>query len=191
MPLVSSTPLTAVVLSSSEWLAILGGLLEIVGFVLVAFELFRMQHRELGDPRVVEIAKSGSRRVQIVLRKLFRRTRTHTVGIELGTAYSIEEALKLKVRKVPGDTVELRLSALESNLADLDREVEEHRAELDQAIQSTAKEARERHTTLEQQQKEREAAQKEFLRGSVMLQWWGIRLFVLGAICSTAANITQ
>ncbi len=42
---------------------------------------------------------------------------------------------------------------------------------------------------LEEERHRRERDQKEFLRASVVLQWWGIGLFILGALASGAANV--
>jgi hypothetical protein len=76
--------------------------------------------------------------------------------------------------------LEEHVAALEENFANLDKEVEEHRVELDKAISDLGDELRETRAEFELQRQEREEKEKEFLRASVSLQWWGIGLFVAG-----------
>lgn len=96
---------------------------------------------------------------------------------------------KLQVRSGRGKTLEDHVAALEANFGCLDQEVDEHRRELDKAITDIRVELRKTREELERRREEREQEQKEILRASVSLQWWGIGLFVLGVLSSGAANL--
>jgi hypothetical protein len=171
------------------WLSILGGVLEITGFLLVAVELFRTQRREFGTPTPIRLFRQARDRVRIRIRRLLGRTKTHLGSGTLTAKVNLTASAKAQLRRGWGKTLEDHVSALEKNLAELDREVEEHRAELDQAIKGVSDDLKAMRVDLEQQWKEREDDQREFLRTSVTLQWWGIGLFVLGTAISAVANV--
>lgn len=170
------------------WLNIAGVFLEIAGFSLVAYELFRTQRREFGDPKPLKLIKALRARVKRFFRKLFRRPRK---VVEMSATLTGTASLTAKglVRSGRGKTLEDHVAALEANFARLDQEVDEHRRELDKEIAGVQGELRKTRDELERQREEREQEQREFLRASVSLQWWGIGLFILGVLSSGAANV--
>jgi hypothetical protein len=97
--------------------------------------------------------------------------------------------MKAKFRRGRGKTVEDHVAALEKNFEYLERESEEHRQESNEAVKALRDEVKAMRVELENQQQAREREQKEFLRASVSLQWWGIGLFVSGVLASGAANV--
>lgn len=158
----------------------------------MAYELFRTQRREFGDPKPLRLLKASRSRAKRFFRKLFRRPTQFTdVGAELSGTYKLTGSLKAQLRRGRGKTLEEHVAALEENFALLDKEVEEHRVELDKAISDLGDELRETRAEFERQRQEREEEEKEFLRASVSLQWWGIGLFVVGTIFSGIANVTS
>lgn len=172
------------------WLNILGGALEIVGFLLVAVELFRTQRREIGLPATLRRLQGFLARARARMRRLFGRARTHTASAELRGNYGIAASARGTVRRGRGKTLEDHVAALEKNFAELDMEVEQHRRELDEAIRGVAGDLKDARAELEKDRERREDDDREFLRASVALQWWGIGLFVTGASVTTVANLT-
>lgn len=71
------------------WLNIGGGFLEIAGFALVAYELFRTQRRELGDPWLLARLKASRDRIVVAVRKVFRRTQVHEMSANLTGAVKL------------------------------------------------------------------------------------------------------
>jgi hypothetical protein len=165
-------------------------LLEIVGFFLVAYELFRTQRREFGDPKALKVVKASRARIERFFRRLLRKpSRSTVVGVSPASSFVLANKVKLQVRRGSGRTLEDHVFSLEKNFALLDKEVGEHRKELNKAIADLGSELRETRAELERQRQAREEEQREFLRASVPLQWCGIGLFVLGALFSGAANV--
>lgn len=171
------------------WLNVAGALLEISGFSLVAYELFRTQRREFGDPKLVALLKRKRNQFTGFVRRLFGKTKVISVGADLAASYGIEGTAKGQLRRGRGQTLEDHVAALELNFAELDREIEEHRTELDKAIGDVQSELHETKAELERQSQERKEEEQEILRGSVTLQSWGICLFVAGVLANFAANV--
>lgn len=163
--------------------------MEIAGFALVAYELFRTQRRELGDPWLLARLKASKDRIVAVVRKVFRRTKVHEMSANLTGTIKLTGTLTASRRRGRGQTLEDHVAALEENFAELEKEVEGHRAELDRAIEEVHDELRETRDELKLERREREEEENELLRASVTLQWWGISLFVAGVITSVAANV--
>ena len=88
-------------------------------------------------------------------------------------------------------TLEKRVWALESELLKLSRQVEANRKQAANDMARARRTQSDRVAELEKDRQRREEAEKKFLWESVALQWWGIRLFVIGAICSAAANLAN
>lgn len=174
------------------WLNVAGVLLEVSGFFLVAYELFRIQRREFGDPKPLRRLNAARTRVRGVFRRLLRRsTQVTDLGAELSGSATLTGTLKAQLRRGRGKTLEDHVAALEENFALLDKEVEEHRVELDKGIADLRYELGEMRAEFERQRQEREEKEKDLLRASVSLQWWGIGLFVTGTIFSGLANVVS
>lgn len=175
-------------LEPSEWLAIVGGALEILGFALVAVELVRVQRRELGTAGPFQFLVTTGRWIESRVRKLLGREKVREVSAT--AAETIETADRVSAR-LGTESTDLgnRLRVLESNFTALDQEVTRHRSELDQKIQKESEKVRTEVRSLRAEMAAREAVAKDAFQTSATLQWWGIGLFVIGAICSAAANL--
>lgn len=188
MGAVSSALLVICGLEPSEWLAIVGGGLEIIGFALVAVELVRAQRRELGTAGPFQFLVTGGRWVKNRVRGLFGRTQAHEASaFGSGTSKATGRA-KSRSGTESKDFGE-RLRVLEENLAALDKEVDLNRRELGKKIEEEAGLLRSDIADLRSDIAAKEAKEKEAFRTSAVLQWWGIGIFVVGAMCSAAANV--
>jgi len=157
-----------------------GGAFEVAGFAVIAWELARLQRRELGAP------ESWTR-----LRGWFRHTfgQARAIEINLGEAAGTSDtALGLSIRKSGGRTPELRLSALEENLKRLEEETSKRDADLEADVSKLQTEIQELRDRLQQQRAEAEQERKEALRSSIAFQATGTGLFVIGTVLSVIAN---
>jgi hypothetical protein len=152
-----------------------GVLFEVSGLALVAWQVWRVQRREFGMPEWWRRLR-GVRRVE--------------TEVTLGWAVEADTAQPGAVRKraAPDATVELRVSALEHNVAALDRETRERfeRHEKRQGWLQAALKAQ--RAELQRQQEQREGERRGHLREEITLQWWGTGLFLFGAILAGVAN---
>jgi hypothetical protein len=169
-------------------LAALGAALEIFGFMLVAVELVRTQRRELGTAGPFQFLVTFTRWTRQVYRKLTGRTITHEGAVELSGTLSVTGRASARLETQSNDPAE-RLHVLEENFRQLEAELTQHRDELEAKVDKSSNEQREALMALEAKlQAEADTAKKTF-EASASLQWWGIGLFVLGAIASAASNI--
>lgn len=163
-------------------LTIAGGVFEIAGFALVAYELYRLQRREFGEPEFLK-------RLRARMRKILRRSRHHTVtpGAAVLTA---EGALgvRARVRRGPGDTLETRIEAMEKNLHHLETEIDHQNAIFGGDIEELSKKLNETRAELAEERRRSDEERKASLRTSVALQAWGTGLFVFGTILSVLGN---
>ena len=162
------------------WLTAVGGVLEVAGFGLVAWELTRIQRQEFGTPQFIL-------RVRGWLRRLLRRPRVVELSAAMGGGVGSMRA-NLRVRQVPGETLEERVTALESNFEHLEGELSERSRAFDQRFESVEKTQREMRADIEQQQREQEEHRRESLRSSVALQAWGTVLFVIGVVLNVLGS---
>jgi HAMP domain-containing protein len=151
-----------------------GGVLQILGFVLVAIELGRVQRREFGEP--VWMTRLRGR-----IRRLLRQTKTVHLGSATATA-SANMSARAKIRTRPGQSVEDRVSALEKNFGRLDEEVDEERIAATQAYDLVLEQLTVTRAEVNQRRELDERTRKAFLRTSVLLQAWGTAFFVIGTI---------
>jgi hypothetical protein len=156
--------------------------LEILGLGLVALELWRVQRRKLGTPRWVL-------RVRALWQRLWRRGRTVDVKATLHGSIDVEGALRLRVKRGPGDTLESRVAALEANLDELDRETQESFKTVDARLGNTERAVDESRQALQQLRIDQEEAEREELRRSIPWQWLGTGLFAIGALLGMWANL--
>jgi hypothetical protein len=148
--------------------------LQILGFVLVAIELGRVQRREFGEPVWIT-------RVRSWMRQRFQQAKTVHLGsatLSIGTRISARG----KVRTPPGDSVEERVSALEKNFDRLDEEVDQERIAAAQAHSALLEQLNVTRAELNRQRELDDQERRNFLRTSVLLQAWGTTFFVLGTI---------
>ena len=161
-------------------LTITGGLLEIIGFLAVGYDLYRLKEREFGTPPSV-------RWMRATVRKLLRRKpRMVEVGADLGAKYAIRA--RATQRTPPGDTIEERIAALEQNFKYLEDETDAEHKFLETGIDTLRQELRRTRAELEEQREEREKERKEFVRGSMRWQVSGTLLFIAGTIFSILGN---
>lgn len=151
-----------------------GDVLQMLGFVLVAIELGRVQRREFGEPSWVT-------RVRAWLGRRLGRAKTVHLGsanLKVGTQMSARG----KVRTPPGHSVEERVSALEKNFDRLDGEVDQERIAAAQARSDLLEQLNVTRAEVNRQREFDERERKDFLRTSVLLQAWGTTFFVVGTV---------
>ena len=156
------------------WLTIVGGVLEGIGFGFIAWELARIQRQEFGAPQFVV-------RIKGWVRRLLRRPRVVELSAAMGGGVGSMRA-NLRVRQVPGETLEERVTALESNFEHLEGEFGERSRAFDQRFESVEQAQRDMRADLDQRRREQEEQRRESLRTSVTLQTWGTLLFVVGVV---------
>lgn len=166
-------------LPSCTALSIIGGVFEVIGFGVVGWELARVQRRELGAPR-------SWKRLKAWFRRHFGESRT--VRASAGIASTVDMAARLSIRKGGGNTVELRLSALEENLKRLEEETSERDADLEAQISKLRTELQQLRDRLDQERAQAEEERREALRSSIAFQATGTALFVIGTVLSVIAN---
>jgi hypothetical protein len=157
-------------------------LLQIVGLFLVARDLWRVQHRELGTPRWVQAAQARWRRL------LRRPGKVHSVSGHV--AVSTEAAGRLSVRRAAATpTVEARLAALEANLAELEKDTESRFADVEQRLTEANRRADEARAHADRLRQELEQARRDELRQTMPWQWIGTGLFALGALLAMCGSL--
>jgi hypothetical protein len=175
-------------LEPSEWLAVVGGALEILGFAIVAVELVRAQRRELGHAGPFQFLVTGGRWIKYRIKKLFGKVETHEISAHLSGTSEMTGRGKARSGTESNELSE-RLRVLEENLAALDNEVDQHRQELDKRISKEAEALKAQIDALRADIEAKEAEAKEAFATSAVLQWWGVGIFIIGAMCSAAANV--
>jgi ABC-type phosphate transport system auxiliary subunit len=166
-------------------LTIAGGTLEVFGFGLIAYDLYRIQRHEYGTPQFLERWKGR-------IRRLLRMSKDHTLHVDAAVG-TVDMAGRIKVRSGVGEDADLkeRISVLEKNFERLDEEVDEHRAAFDKGLNEMREELRAARAELEQRHQETEQERKTFQRTSVTLQACGTVLFVLGTLFSVLGSVVN
>lgn len=95
-----------------------------------------------------------------------------------------------KVRTPPGQSVEDRISALETNLDRLDGELDQERIAAAQAYDKLLEQLTVTRAEVNQQRDLDERKRKAFLRTSVLLQSWGTVFFVTGTILGIIGTLS-
>lgn len=162
-------------------LVIAGGVFEVAGFALIAYELARVQRREFGEPEFLEWLRGWPRRI-------FPRHRTHTA--EASASLSGVGTLRAEgvARRGPGKTLDERVAALEENFRRLEDETGQRQRRLAGEVEEVRRKLDQTRDELEQERREKEEERKAALRASVTLQATGTGLFVLGAILSVLGS---
>lgn len=172
-------------------LIIAGGALQLFGFVLVAWELWRVQRREWGTPQSLIRVQASLRRLRELPRRVFRRSHETHVGSGRASGGGSISASGRAWLNIPGEgaTVEQRLEVIEFNLVRLEREVSDHgrRIRVQRADLRSGLDGLRQH--VEQQHTEREADRREFLRGSIVLQVVGTGCFVVGTVLGVIGSV--
>lgn len=158
--------------------------------MLVAVELVRTQRRELGTAGPFQFLLTFTRWVRRSYRKLAGTRITHEGSAHLSGTLEASGRGSARLEIQSEDPAE-RLRALEENFRQLDAELARHREELDDKIDKASDEQRKALMTLEAKLQAEADAAKEVFETSTLLQWWGIGLFVLGAVASAASNVVS
>jgi hypothetical protein len=161
-------------------LVVAGGVLQILGFVLVAIELGRVQRREFGAPRSVDWIRGR-------LRRLFGRSRTIEASAQ-GAALSSGSA-RAVIRTDRGSTLEDHVVALEENLDRLDNEVAANHAEAAAWRSELLEEVSVTRAEMNEQRERDDEERKSFLRVALLLQTWGTVFFVAGTILGVLGSL--
>jgi hypothetical protein len=163
-------------------LIVLGVLFEVTGLGLLAWQLWRVQRREFGMP-----AWWTALRRRVLRLKRRSQTWQSEFGRETGDTASTAEHSGVE-RRVAGDTLEERVEGLEANLVALERGTQTRFQQQAQRQDQLEVSIRESRAELQRQQEKREGEQRERLRESMTLQWWGTGLFFIGAVLAGVAN---
>ena len=151
-----------------------------LGFVVVAWELARVQRREFGAPKAWRKLRAWVRRrfgVSEAIEMGGAATGRGTVSAELTARYRIEGSM------------DDRVEALEKNLERLENEVTQERRKLRTEIREVRQKLDELHARVEQERQQADEERKEVLKSSLAFQWTGTGLFVVGAILTTIGNV--
>jgi hypothetical protein len=172
-------------------LNVAGGACEIAGFLFVSIDLYRLQRHEFGPlwfERALAISRGAIVRSWRKLTK--QKPTTHHGSATLGLSSSGGTAKATLRLETGGKPLEERVAGLEANFRELDREVEEQRLELNQAVGRVQANLNEGLKDLRERQKLREEEERTLRRRSLRFQWAGIPLFLLGVAFSVAGNVT-
>jgi hypothetical protein len=161
-------------------LIIVGGTLQIAGFILVAIELSRVQSHEFGTPVWIQ-------RLRGHLRRLFGHSKT-IEATAAGTSSSGGSA-RAKVRRGRGKTLEDHVASLERNVQHIDDEIDELRADSEQWRGELLDQLHMTRAEVVTQRRADDEARKAFLRTSVLLQGWGTFLFVVGTVLGVVGSL--
>lgn len=168
-------------------LIIAGGALQLLGFVLVAWELWRVQRREFGTPESFARIRAWFR--QLTRRVLRRRPETHLASASVSGGGTITASGRAW-RNAPDDaTIEQRVEVIEMNLLGLNREVSEQRRKHGGQIQQLRSGLDEVRGRVQQEQEQREADRRAFLRVSIALQTAGTGFFVVGTVLGVVGSL--
>jgi hypothetical protein len=162
-------------------LTIAGGALEVAGFTLIAYDLYRVQRHEYGTPQFIQRWKGR-------IRRILRLTEDHTAYVDAMTG-TVTMTGRGKARMGSGDGIDERLDALEENFKRLDEEVDEHRAAFDRGLEELREELRKTRIEVEQHHAETEQRRKDFQRTSVLLQACGTAMFLSGTVLSVLGSV--
>jgi hypothetical protein len=161
-------------------MVIAGGAFQVIGFVLVAIELGRVQRHEFGTPQFIEWLRGR-------LRRLFRRSQTieasaHGAILSGGSARGI-------VRAGRGATLEDHVAALEENFDRLDDEVAANRLEVERWRSELIEQLTVTRAEMSEQKQRDDEERKGFLRTSLLSQTWGTLFFVAGTILGVVGSV--
>jgi len=155
-------------------LIVLGGILQIAGFAFVAWDLDRIRRREFGPWPPWQKLKGR-------IRRLFGLAKVHEIELhDVAGTSDVALALGIRKRAPEGADVDFRLHVLEENFKFLEKEVERHRQEGEQAVSALARKLSEEVDLLKQEKAASDLRDREFVGASLRLQWWGIGFFVAG-----------
>lgn len=175
-------------LEPAAWLAIVGGILEISGFSLVAVELARAQRRELGTAGPFQFVVVFGQWVKRLYRRVTGKSIVHEASAHLSGIGTVTGRLSARTG-TESEELDERMRVLEENFRQLDAEVTQHRSQLDAKIDKESEAHRKALAAFETRVQAQEAEARKAFATSAALQWWGIGLFVLGALTSAAANV--
>jgi len=156
--------------------------LEVFGLVLVAWQLTRIQRRELGTP-------------SWVLRFLawwppWKRSRSVEIAVPAATARAEGSPVTLRWGEAPDDTLDSRVDVLERQVAALDRAAVERDAAVNQRVSAMSTRVDQLRADVDREMARRDEEHREQLREDVTLQWVGTGLFFLGAVLNGVFNST-
>lgn len=163
-------------------LTILGGIFEVAGLGLVAWEVTRLQRQEFGPP-------AWWLELEGRVRRLLRRGRSQTVHVRgFDAAVTLDSAVQIKVGRGPAVLLEDKVRRLEQVTEDLRRELDETVARLETGISRAEQRVGELDAALRQVQQEEERSRKQTLRRQITIQALGTVLFFIGAVLSVLGN---
>jgi hypothetical protein len=157
--------------------------LQIVGLGLVARDLWRVQHRELGSPRWWLALRARWRRL------LGRPPTVHEVSVGLAGTAEVAGRLRIHRGTGPDATLEARVVALEANVKEMDEYLQTRLVEIDQQLDKVRESADEVRAYVDQLRQEQDQARREELRETLPWQWIGTGLFAIGALLAMWSDL--
>jgi predicted RNase H-like nuclease (RuvC/YqgF family) len=152
----------------------------VLGFVVVASELARVQRREFGAPK-------AWRKLRAWVRRRFGVSDAAELGATIAGRGTASAELTARYR-IEG-SMEDRVEALAKNLERLDKEVTQERRKLRGEIREVRQKLDELRAQVEREHEQIEEERKEALKSSLAFQWTGTGLFVVGAVLTTIGNV--
>jgi predicted RNase H-like nuclease (RuvC/YqgF family) len=151
-----------------------------LGFVVVAWELARVQRREFGAPK-------AWRKLRAWVRRRFGAPDAAELGATVAGRGTASAELTARYR-IEG-SMEDRVEALAKNLERLEKEVTQERRKLRGEIREVRQKLDELRAQVERERPQIEEERKEALKSSLAFQWTGTGLFVVGAVLTTIGNV--
>lgn len=160
--------------------------MQIVGFLVLAGQLARVQRQEFGWPEFMRRswAWTASR-----LRRLLRRP-VHAQVHSVLPAMTAEAAGRLSVRKGMGPGAADRFSAIEFNLEQIEKEFGQKIDAVNASVEGLRQELTMSRHAIEQRELEREVQRRIELQSSIAWEGWAIALFVVGTSLAVWGSVS-
>jgi hypothetical protein len=163
-------------------LTILGGVFEVTGLGLIAWEITRLQRQEFGLP-------SWWLKLEGRLRRLLRSERSSTVYLRgMDAAATSDAALELTVTSGPAVSLEDKVQRLEEVAEDLQRKLEGVTARFEREVAGVQKRLGKVEAERHRERQEQERTRKEAIRRQITVQAVGTVLFIIGAVLSVLGD---
>ena len=166
-------------------MTITGGALELIGFALVVVQLARVQRQLFGWPRFIVRSSGWASRA---VRRLLRRPRiVHVVSADF--AGEVDVAGRLSIRKGMGPRTFDRFAAIEFNLEQIEKDLQESMRQADRNLNELRDEFTRSRDAIEQRERQREEDRKVELRSSLAWEAWGVVFFLCGTVLSVMGSL--
>jgi hypothetical protein len=165
-------------------MTIVGGGMEMIGFSLIVYQLVRVQRQEFGWPQFVVRTRAW---VMSRARRLLKRPQV----VHVGGVDSAETVGSVRIRKrfPMGQMAPDRFAAVEYNVNELERELDERFQEALDEVEKVRSELSSVRGKMDQREAERDAQRKAELRSSLAFEAWGVVFFLSGTVLSVIGSV--